>query len=475
MRTKLLIAVAGTTLSLLAASTPAYADTTADLLLRLKEKGILTEDEYNTLLNRRTEEVRAAPAATPAASANAANVQTETKSAAETVAGDDKSIVRMAEGGGMTFGGVTLKVSGSVNGFYTYDKGEKPGLNTTVDGGLATVGSQSTSSVRNGLLPGFIKFDVTTTQLGIDVGAHFGLYPGINSVTNVGGANSPGNPVGLSTSGIDARQTYLTFGTKQLGTVKIGRDIGLFGSDAILNDITLLGVGTASGNAGPSNTSLGRIGIGYIYTDWIPQITYTTPSFAGLQVSAGVFTPLATAGRNEVNGSPGFQAKVSYDYKDDQIAVRAWVGGITQKHDEYLGIPQYTGRAVDLGAKLTYGPLGVTGYYYTGKGVGTTGLFILATDDFGNKRKSDGFYVQGTLGFGKVTVAGSYGESNLDLARGEINPTLVSKNSSYVGQLRYGLTPWVTLLSEYTHTISEAHGINEAESDSIAAGAILFF
>ncbi|MGI4959806.1 MAG: porin, partial [Janthinobacterium lividum] len=206
-----------------------------------------------------------------------------------------------------------------------------------------------------------------------------------------------------------------------------------------------------------------------------PQITYASPTFSGIQVSAGVFTPLATAGRSEVNSTPGFQGKVTYDYKGEKIAVHAWLGGLTQKHDQYLGVREYTGDAVDGGVKLTYGPVGLAGYYYTGKGVGTTGLFILATDDLGNKRKSDGFYVQGTLGFGKVTLAGSYGESNLDEARGEINPLLVSRNSSYVGQLRYGLTPWVTLLTEYTHTKSSAQGINEADSDSIATGAILFF
>jgi len=61
--------------------------------------------------------------------------------------------------------------------------------------------------------------------------------------------------------------------------VKLGRDIGIFGKDAILDDMTLLGVGTAGPtNVAPSNTSLGRIGIGYIYTDWEPQITYTTPT-----------------------------------------------------------------------------------------------------------------------------------------------------------------------------------------------------
>jgi len=72
--------------------------------------------------------------------------------------------------------------------------------------------------------------DATTTQGGWDVGAHFGMYPGINSVSWVNGANSGGSPQALSTSGIDFRQTYLTFGKPNFGEVKIGRDIGLFAS-----------------------------------------------------------------------------------------------------------------------------------------------------------------------------------------------------------------------------------------------------
>jgi len=33
----------------------------------------------------------------------------------------------------------------------------------------------------------------------------------------------------------------------------------------------------------------------------------------------------------------------------------------------------------------------------------------------------------------------------------------------------------VTLLGEYVHTTSDAHNGNKAQSDAVAAGAILFF
>ncbi len=454
-------------LAMLAGATPAFAqdDATSALLLRLKEKGILTDEEYRDLASRQS----VAPAAV------ATNAPREPQAAAAAQL-DDKNIVRMTDSGvGMSFGGVTVKFSGSVNGFYTHDRPDRSRSNTQVDGGLVNVGGRSTSSVRNGLLPGIFGIDVSTNQGGWDVAAHFGFYPGINSVSNVGGANSAGTPQALATSGIDARQTYLTFGKPDLGTVKVGRDIGLFGSDAILNDMTLLSVGTTGGNVGPSNTSLGRIGIGYIYTDFQPQITYTTPRFGGLQLSAGIFQPLQTIGNTEVNGSPGFQAEVTYDFKTDDVSGHLWASGITQKHDGIGGSPSYTGSGFDVGAKLTYAGASLLGYYYGGSGIGTTGLFILSTDPLGRKRDSSGFYAQGTYTVGKLTAGVSYGRSSLDLTSGEVNPTLLDRNSSWVGQLRYGLTPWVTLVSEYTRTKARAHGINQATSDTLATGAILFF
>ena len=460
---------------LVTAAAPARADRVDELLLRLKEKGILTSEDYDAIRSR-----QAANEGSTAGVTTGGNKAPQDAAAAalddKRFAGEtDKRGVRMTESGvGFEMGGVTLKFSGSVNGFYTHDSGDRPGPGRVVVGGLATVGSQDTSSIRNGLLPGFLKIDISTNQGGWDVGAHFGLYPGINSVTNVGGANSAGSPSALGTSGIDARQTYLTFGRAKFGEVKIGRDIGLFASDAILNDITLLGVGTASGNAAPSNTSLGRIGLGYIYTDFQPQITYSTPKMHGLQIAAGVFQPLVTAGIGELNGTPGFQGKVTYDF-GKKLTTHLWAGGIVQHHDSYVGLPSYDGAAFDVGAKLGYSGLGLVGYYYNGSGVGTTGLFILSTDALGRKRDSSGFYVQGTYTIKKVTIGGSYGESSLDLADGEINPTLLSTNSSYVGQLRYGLTAWVNLVGEYTHTRAEAQGGNHAESDAVAAGGILFF
>ena len=81
-------------------------------------------------------------------------------------------------------------------------------------------------------------------------------------------------------------------GTDTMGTLKIGRDLGIFGGNAILEDMTLLGVGTVSDlTARGGNTTLGRIGVGYLYADWKSQIQYTSPNWDGFSFTAAVVDP----------------------------------------------------------------------------------------------------------------------------------------------------------------------------------------
>src|SRR6266850_3218952 len=210
---------------------------------------------------------------------------------------------------GFKAGAWDLSFSGNVNGFATWNKCDNSA--TAVNGGLACnngIGGSKEMAIESGLLPSALVFGAKTSQSGLDIGVTFGFYPGITS--------SATGKRGIGRSNIDARQNFLTFGDKTVGTVKVGRDIGLFGSDAILADMTLLGVGSG-GAFGGGNTTLGRIGVGYIYTDWIPQISYTSPKYGAFQYSAGLFqgmdlvnfSGLATSATASAHEQPGLQAK----------------------------------------------------------------------------------------------------------------------------------------------------------------------
>jgi predicted porin len=402
-----------------------------------------------------------------------------------------------------------IDFSGNINAFYVdanCDHG--PASETTVTGGLACTGDNS-ASVRNGLLPTAFVFSVSTRQDNIDISATIGLYPGINS-SAAQGVNGAGLPAALQTPGIDARQEFLTFGDASWGTVKLGRDIGLFGKDAILDDMTLLGVGTAGGNAAPGNTSLGRIGLGYIYTDWEPQITYTTANFMGFTGSIGAFQPLDN-GDYTSHASPQWQAGLAYafgDPKTQPLTGKVWFDVVTQQSkaptscgtdnpdfcvpvNNALGIPNSVhGTAVDGGFKIDVAGFEGVAYGYYGKGVGTTGLYILAVSAGGQERESNGGYVQLTYKIDRLKIGASYGISQLKLAGDEqafgVIPVtgastgmpasdLVSKNESGVLGLYYSLTKSLTLVAEGIDSESRAWNGNEAQEKDVAVGAILFF
>src|SRR5881296_2514529 len=230
---------------------------------------------------------------------------------------------------GLKAGAWDLSFSGNVNGFATWNSCDSS--TNAVAGGLACnngVGGGKEQAIESGLLPSALVFGAKTSQSGFDIGVTLGFYPGITSTAT--------GKHGIGASTIDMRQNFLTFGTKAGGTVKVGRDIGMFGSDAILADMTLLGVGSG-GAFGGGNTTLGRIGVGYIYTDWIPQISYTSPKYGAFQYSAGVFqgmdivpAGLATSASLTAHEQPGLQAKGSYEWTGT-VGGKAWVSGMNQK------------------------------------------------------------------------------------------------------------------------------------------------
>ena len=391
-------------------------------------------------------------------------------------------------------GAWTFSFDGNVNVDYIFSNCQSPNNAATVGGGLTCVGTASGSSVSNvgnGLLPAAFTFGVSTRQGDYDLSAHLGLYPGI--ATNDGGSpnlqtgNGPTNSA-LGTTGLDVRQVYMTFGNKDMGTFTLGRNIGLFAADVILNDMTLPGVG-APGSAAtpfPSNTTLGGIGFGYIYTDWLAQIDYTTPDISGFNLTVGIFDPvnsLTDAAAPAGKSAPGLHAKAAY--------TMALAGGsrlylsataLTQKQNFDTSATtsySYTGTGIDVFAKLDIQDLELIGYYYHGDALGTTALFNLgsvgAGPSAGQTRTSDGFFAQATYKFGPTKIGVNYGESKLDQASGEVNPTLVSDNKKLTVGIYYSLTKNLTLLGEFSNVKDDAQSAGSNSANTFNVGAYLGF
>ena len=381
----------------------------------------------------------------------------------------------------------TLDVSGNVNAFYSNNNQENSTqANASASGGALaagrnTAGENKVSTITTGLLPAFLSVSGKTRQNDLDVGFTISIQPGVAT------SNS------LSSAGQENRQAFLTFGDASWGTIKAGRDLGIFASNAILSDMTLLGVGGAGANR-TGTTTLGGIGSGYLYADWKAQISYASPNWNGFSFQAGVMQPwnattaaatgTFTAGAtNQSTTRPGFEAQAQYAWTGD-VSGKVWAGAIYQKVEDLGAAGVYgdeTARGFDVGANVNAGVFGLTAYWYDGKGLGTTGFLANAFDAQGNRRDSDGGYVQATATIpGAGTKLGvAYGVSNLDRTRLDrtSNNNLVEENNRWTVGAYHPLTKSLNLVAEYNRIESQSHraGVKDASNDNVSLGAILFF
>ena len=410
----------------------------------------------------------------------------------------------------------TLDIGGIVNAYYT-----STSTSGTL-GGLAAAnntGTKTASNITTGLLPNYLIVSGKTRQNDLDVAFTISINPGASTTS-----------AGKQSAQQENRQAFLTFGDASWGSVKLGKDLGIYASDAILNDMTLLGVGSAAGMLAGNTTTLGRIGTGFIYADWKAQVAYTTPNFNGFSATAGVTQAFDTTGSTGRGGSsPAFEAKASYDFAADAAKGHVWVSGISQKLDGINAVAataadggshgtlfnastgvasvtvlnavtagsagtSQTASAVDVGATVNVAGFGLTGYYNHGQGMGQTVQFNNGLDAAGNKRDSDDWYVQATYVLPTATKLGvSYGESNLDGNSGDSFSKRT--NEMWVVGAYHPLTKHLNLVAEYSEvtgsadnnlvaakttaagafTAAQAAGHVEGKTQTISLGAILFF
>jgi len=376
----------------------------------------------------------------------------------------------------------TLDVNGNVNAFANFSQHDNEG---TITGSLMDVygtgdpsntGSEgSTQGINTGLLPAWLGFTGTTRQNDVDVSFTISMQP---NVSDNGATGDGGTPL--------FRQAFLTFGDKSWGTVKMGKDIGIFGKNAILSDMTLLGVGGGFRNSGAATTT-GGIGSGYIYAAWKGQFAYTTPNMNGFQATVAMVNP-NMIDRNSLNGSTkdqtsfGFEAEASYEWTGD-IAGKAWVSTAQYngvKDDQYTNNgDDFDVQMWDVGVNLNSGNLGLTAYYYDGDGGGNGVLGYYGADSTGKERDSQGGYLQATYVIPTGTKLGlAYGETSIDQTSVDrtAGTVLADKTSRWTLGAYHPLTKHLNLVAEYNDIEIDAHNSSiENDAQAISLGAILFF
>ena len=368
--------------------------------------------------------------------------------------------------GGIVAGDWTLDIGGVVNAYYTSTKSN---------------GAQSVSNITTGLLPNYLAISGKTRQNDLDVAFTISINPGASTT----GSGNQGAQQ-------ENRQAFLTFGDASWGSIKLGKDLGIYASDAILNDMTLLGVGSGAGALAGNTTTLGRIGTGFMYADWKAQAAYTSPNFNGFQFTAGVtqaWNEGTLGGTGNVGqaanlnagprggGEPAFEGKASYAFSADVVTGKVWASGLSQK----MEARNATSSAWDLGANVNAAGFGLTGSYGEGRGMGTALQFNGGYDGDGEKRKSEDWYVQGTYTLpGVATKLGvAYGESNLKYTADDDADQNYS-NEMWTFGIYHPITKHLNLVAEYSEVTNKDFNFSSedptrSKSKTVSLGAILFF
>jgi hypothetical protein len=373
--------------------------------------------------------------------------------------------------------GWNFSFAGNVNIFAQYQSVSSSNNATgLLTGALIGGGPAKGFYYGTGLLPAFATFSATGKEGATDLGVHFGFAP---QVQCGGGAHD------CFGAQIDMRQVYLTVGGSW-GTITAGKELGLFQRGNILNDQTLFGVG--GGGINPGGTTLGRIGFGYVYPNFVAQMTYTTPSGRPGSLSIGLMAP---AGLDGVGGTysqtqvPRLEAEGSYKSGDFSV----FASGAVQNAKDVITDDSKT--AVGAAGGVTYkaSQFSIHGSGYWGKGIGTTLMFnginsggaALGGALDGNAvgadaelRTSYGFFGQLSYTGGKATVAGSFGSSYLKATDGEA--AFKTENTLISGGIYYQATKSLKVVGEGDYMWSkDKEGSGKNKSFTGAFGLMLFY
>ncbi|MDA7690835.1 porin [Methylophilaceae bacterium] len=382
----------------------------------------------------------------------------------------------------------TVDMTGYVSAFAIFSDAKDT---TGPNGGLAatqrSIDEDSESvSISTGVLPDWLGFTATTRQNDIDTSVTISFQPDAGGNAALQGGGNAAN-----------WQAFLTFGDKSWGSVKIGKDMGIFASTAGMNDMTLLGVGATGGTVGNgvnrsssgSDTTMGGIGTGYLYADWKGQIAYTTPNMNGFLATVGITQPwnaegdtVTSAASSGSTDQPAFEGQASYSWTGD-FAGKAWVGAFFQDVTGLsTGVAGVTtdddAQSFEAGITTTVMNIGLTAYAYSGEGVGTTGMFTRGFDATGSARDSEGGYLQATYTTPMYTKLGvSYGVSKLDDNTADAGKNLVKENNRITVGAYQPLTKHLMIVAEFSHVESESHLSTQSnsEQDIMSVGGILFF
>lgn len=352
---------------------------------------------------------------------------------------------------------------------------------------LSVGGNESKSDQRFGmgigLLPSVIAFNVKTpTTNGVDSSVRVGIYPALQNSANGNRFNTNPN--------IDFREFFYT-AKGAYGELLVGRALNLFQGKNILNDMTLLSAGVVPGAAFKGNTTLGHIGYGYLYTNFGPQVRYTTPDFGGTKVAVSIGEPYKISADTAKTNSPRIEAEIAYAKTFDATAVQAWLSGLYQSgtRSDAAGVARpgqdntSVGAAYGVSVGLKNG-LALMASGYAGQGLGTVsvqdGDFLesTSTDAAGKERTHWGFLAQATYKVTPAVVVGvNYGQSRQNESDADKTAATspIKIQGAVTASVTYAFNSFTKFTGEYTNAKNTWQDGATQKSNQVALGTTFFW
>jgi hypothetical protein len=385
-------------------------------------------------------------------------------------------------------GAATLVTAGAANAAITL--ADMNGFKLTTDGEINQFyvhtnnkNGQNTNEVRDGLLPGFLGFNITAPEVnGLKIGARVSLSPSTNAGSYTTQANG-------TAGAMEQREAYFTV-DGSFGQVLAGKALGLYGSHNILTDQTLYGVGWGTGGNG--TTTLGGIGLGYDYAGWRSQIRWTSPDMNGFKIALAVVNPAGPAVRTGAgytgdlsNGSINtnslrYEGDLSYAGAFDGGSYSLWLSGVTQNRDLKDFGTGVTGNAEDSRAWTVGGTLKAAGFegmaqYSDSRDTAlssttsttanlTTGAVTSATATTASKADWQQYILQAGYRFQGTTLA--------SLSYAHLQDNASDKSRRYTFGIYHDVSKNLKLVAEYTRVYNDLNSAG-LDQDIFALGGFV--
>lgn len=259
--------------------------------------------------------------------------------------------------------------------------------------------SERAFRVQSGFNPANINFHVVApkTDSGLTISGHFQIDTHLNA------------PRGVQNGGLFESRVANIQVSGDFGTITLGKDFGVFNSNAIGDIGSQGGVGWLGGGADTGNATGGRIGTGYVYANFNPQIKFTSNDINGFVYKIAVINPEEPQDADIETGLPRFEGQVTYSADNFKV----WTGAFLQEVSVLGGQAfDYDMQGYDVGAHIDIGGFGLTVNYSDTVGIGADGLYGGSINDADVDATQ--WYVEADYEVNKTRFGLSYGEGSQD-------------------------------------------------------------